>query len=396
MNRRLVFVCNNLNIGGPQKGLIALLDRLDPQQFTCTIVSLQPGGSLRPYIAERFRVLDVPSFALSLQVNRKTVARDLRTLARHRALMSMLMYAVAIVAASIGHPVNPWRQRVWYYSRNSLLGVNETFDAAFAVSSGVSTYYMVDSIQSPRKYHWVISDYSRTKIARRVDLHYFNQTKGGLAVSPECSQIFRELFPELETPPPIPFKFQVPWRYYSRNEGAGVPEYDGHNGARILTVTRLERGKGLPLALAAARGLLDRGVSFRWLILGDGDQRPKLEAQIVELSLGNSVQICGFKNNVSEYLKACDVFVLPSSSEGRSTAVDEAIACGAIPVITDYKTARSQVTDGVTGFVSGFTATALADCIVRALEPTVRESLGSDPNAPSENDPTPFFMDLSS
>ena len=44
MKIRLVFIANNLNIGGPQKGLVALLDELDEDIFDVTVVSMQPGG----------------------------------------------------------------------------------------------------------------------------------------------------------------------------------------------------------------------------------------------------------------------------------------------------------------------------------------------------------------
>ena len=396
MTRHLLFVCNNLNIGGPQKGLIGLLDRLDPGQFTCTVISLTPGGSLRPYLSERFRVLDVPPLVQAVQINRNSVVSDLQTLARQGALFSLIMYAAALVSAALGRSVNPWRQRGWYFSRNRLPKLDETFDAAFAVASGLSTYYVVDCTDAPRRYHWVIGDYSRTHISRRIDSRYFEQLTGGLAVSPECSHIFSNLFPELTAPPPRPFRFPVPWRFYSRNEGSGAPEYDGHDGPRILTVSRLDQGKGLGLALDAARVLLDRGVVFMWLVLGDGDQRLTLKARADELAVGSSVQFCGFKNNVSEYLKMSDVFVLPSSSEGRSTAVDEAMALGVVPVLTDYRTARSQVTDGKTGLISGFTASELADCIARALDPSIREPILANLQGYEEDDPMPLFLELSS
>lgn len=396
MTRRLLFVCNNLNIGGPQKGLIGVLDRLDTSQFTCTIVSLTPGGALRPYLEERFRVLDVPPVVRAVQVNKRSIARDVTTLFRHRAATSLLMYLAALVAAALRRPVNPWRQRTWYAARHRLPMMTETFDAAFAVSSGLSTYYVTDCVDATHRYHWVVGDYSRTPIARRVDRHYFGQLTGGLAVSDECSEIFTRLFPESDIPRPIPFRFPVPWRFYDRNEGIGTPEYDDRAGARVLTVSRLEHGKGIGLALDAARVLLDRGVQFTWLILGDGELRSSLEARADVLALGPAVQFSGFRQNVSEYLRSCDVFVLPSSSEGRSTAVDEAMALGVVPVLTDYRTARSQVTDGETGLISAFDAHELARCIERALDPSTREVIRHNLRDHQDEDPVPLFLALSS
>lgn len=395
MSRKLAFICNNLNVGGPQKGLIGVLDRLDPEQFSCTVISLQPGGALRPYLEERFRVLDVEPLALSLQVNRDRILPDVWCLVRQGLWKSVLMYAVAILAGTAGRPVNPWRQRVWFFGRSRLHQVSERFDAVFAVSSGLSTYFMADCIDSSRKYHWVIGDYSKTPIARRIDVSYLSQFPGGLAVSEECADIFTEVFPELRTRRPTPYRFQTPWKFYEHNEG-DTPEFGAWSAAKIVTVSRLDPGKGLGMALEAAAELRDRGRDFRWLVLGDGPERARLAQEIQRLELEELVVLCGFKNNVSQYLRAADVFVLPSSSEGRSTAVDEAMELGVVPVITDYKTARSQVVDGRTGVISQFTPIDLAGSIERALDPATRATILPNIGVTRDEDPTPFFVELSS
>ncbi|MDU0314722.1 glycosyltransferase [Phycicoccus sp. M110.8] len=340
-------------------------------------------------------MIDVEPLARSLQVNRDRVAADVWCLVRHRLWKSILMYAFAILAGAAGRPVNPWRQRVWFSGRSGLQRVAEHFDAAFAVSSGPSTYFLVDCVESSRSYHWVIGDYSQTPIARRVDVHYLSQLRGGLAVSDECADIFTKVFPELKARRPKPYQFQTPWRFYEHNEG-GIPEFETGAGAKIVTVSRLDPGKGLGLALEAAAELRDVGLEFRWLVLGDGPERTRLTDQIERLGLEELVVLCGFKNNVSQYLRAADVFVLPSSSEGRSTAVDEAMELGVIPVITDFKTARSQVTDGRTGVISSFKPGDLARSIASALDPAVRATILPNIGITRDEDPTPFFVKLSS
>lgn len=113
MKVRLVFIANNLNIGGPQKGLVALLDELDDDIFDVTVVSMQPGGELRAYIERNTAVKDVSTLARAAQMNRETPLRDVWTLFRYRRFRAIWNYVCGTVARITNRPVNPWRQRAW-------------------------------------------------------------------------------------------------------------------------------------------------------------------------------------------------------------------------------------------------------------------------------------------
>lgn len=395
MKRRVAFICNNLDIGGPQKGLVGLLDRLDPDRFELSVISLQPGGHLRKYLQQRATLLDVDPVARAAQMNRGSMTSDVLTLVRNKAILAAMTYVVGLVAAGLGAQVNPWRQRVWYRARHRLHGPPMEFDAAFAVSSGLSTYFMADAVAAKRKYHWVIGDYSKTAIARTIDLAYFRQLDGGLAVSEEVAEIFTEVFPELSGQRPKPFHHLVPWRFYEESLGEGTPELDGVQPPVVLTVCRLDPGKGLESAIRACRILRDRGLRLTWLVLGDGPKRNALESLMVDVGLEECMKFCGFRPNVSEYLARSEVFVLPSTSEGRSTAVDEAMAMGVVPVITNYRTARSQVTPSVDGFICDFDPESIADAVEAALDPVRRAPIVERLGSRAESDPNPFFLALS-
>ena len=67
--------------------------------------------------------------------------------------------------------------------------------------------------------------------------------------------------------------------------------------------------------------------NLQLLMVGDGN--PELVKKLKEM---RNCKVTGFVNNVQEYLKAMDVFVMPSLTETTSLATLEAMSCG-LPVI---------------------------------------------------------------
>lgn len=105
------------------------------------------------------------------------------------------------------------------------------------------------------------------------------------------------------------------------------------NQVRLVSVGRLTAQKNFPMLLRAMSMLpADR---FHLTIVGDGEMRPALEAQIAETGLGDRVVLTGFVNDVAAALQAADVFVLTSAWEGFGHVIIEAMAAGLPVVATD-------------------------------------------------------------
>lgn len=70
----------------------------------------------------------------------------------------------------------------------------------------------------------------------------------------------------------------------------------------------------------------------RLVILGDGPERPELEALVEELSVGEDVDLYGYTDNPYAFFSKATAFVLSSRWEGLPTVLIEALSCG-IPVV---------------------------------------------------------------
>ena len=106
----------------------------------------------------------------------------------------------------------------------------------------------------------------------------------------------------------------------------------------------------------------------RVVILGEGDLRDELSRLIHELGLERHVLLPGFRPDVLSLLKAFDVFVMPSITEGLGTSILDAMACTKAVVASDVGGIPEVVERDVTGLlVPARDASALGAAIIRLL-----------------------------
>lgn len=101
----------------------------------------------------------------------------------------------------------------------------------------------------------------------------------------------------------------------------------------VITVARLTAQKRLDRLIAAFAKV--RHPHARLLILGEGEDRPALTAQVAALGLQDRVQMPGYTRDVAAALHAADLFVLTSDYEGLPAAVLEAMAANCPVLCTD-------------------------------------------------------------
>jgi glycosyltransferase involved in cell wall biosynthesis len=119
--------------------------------------------------------------------------------------------------------------------------------------------------------------------------------------------------------------------------------------AAIVAALRPEKNHELFLQAAASirRHLPDA----RFLVVGDGPQRAKLEDLARQLSLHGSVRFLGTRSDVPELLALADVLVLSSRMEANPVSVLEAMACAKPVVATAVGSVPGSVLDGRTGYL---------------------------------------------
>jgi glycosyltransferase involved in cell wall biosynthesis len=115
----------------------------------------------------------------------------------------------------------------------------------------------------------------------------------------------------------------------------------------IVCALRPEKGLStLVQAFAAVRGL---GPNLKLAIVGSGEMRDPLEAEARKLGIWDDCVFAPATKDVADWLRAIDIFVLPSLSEALSNSLMEAMACGCCAVASNVGGNPELVRDGVTG-----------------------------------------------
>jgi glycosyltransferase involved in cell wall biosynthesis len=114
----------------------------------------------------------------------------------------------------------------------------------------------------------------------------------------------------------------------------------------IVSVGRLHPAKDFG-TLIRAFSLLRRDRPCRLIILGDGDERSRLEREIQACNLtSDDVDLPGFARNPFAFVKRADLFALSSRFEGFPNALVEAMACGTRIVATDCRSGPFEILEG--------------------------------------------------
>jgi len=159
-----------------------------------------------------------------------------------------------------------------------------------------------------------------------------------------------------------------------------------NNPPVILFVAQLVERKGAPYLLEACRILFQRGIPFKCIIIGGGQQKLALEEKLKQYNLQQRVELKGpvFQKDLKPYLNACDIFALPcitaanGDMDGVPVSLMEAMAMEIPVVSTKLSGIPELIEDGKEGLLTPEKdAAALADALQRLLQnKTLRNALG--------------------
>ncbi|QDH70566.1 glycosyltransferase family 4 protein [Marilutibacter alkalisoli] len=174
-------------------------------------------------------------------------------------------------------------------------------------------------------------------------------------------------------------RFDPSWRNDALRAQWGV----AGNGLAVVYIGRIAAEKNLDLAVRTFREIQRRRADARFVWIGDGPERARLQQQNPDFVC------CGMQRGeaLSRHCASGDLFVFPSRSETFGNVTLEAMASGVPTVAFDYGAAHEHLRNGTDGFAvpdgddDAFVAAALRlatdDTLRRACAQACRESVSS-------------------
>lgn len=151
------------------------------------------------------------------------------------------------------------------------------------------------------------------------------------------------------------------------------------DGQTIVYCGRLAQNKGLRQTIKAFKIVADKIPQAKLLIAGDGPLRERLQKQVADLGLANSVEFLGFIDQIKtiEVYNRADLFVLASFNEGAPRAVLEAMACACPTITTKIGLMKEIIREKENGLFTSHNPKEMAEQFLYLLEnPKEREQIG--------------------
>ena len=340
-----------LQSGGVSKSIVNLLNAMDRTTYDVHLLLLDRAGDiLSPYL---------PS-DITVHVNREieNLHRGLRGV---RALLftGHLWLALGSLLRMLMSKISrAWAGRWLAYLMPRFTDL--TFDLIIDYGGQQQLYYMVDKLDGKKKITFFHNDYSKWPYYYAADRLYYPKVDQILSISQTCVDVLKAYFPDCKDKISVMQNISSPVLITKQaNETVDLPI------APLLLVSlgHIMRRKGTDFSIDAAKILQEKGVEFKWMLVGKVVEKDLIR-RIEQEGLADRFVVLGIRSNPYPYIKAADIYVHPARFEGKSIALDEAkILCKPI-VVTNFSTVNDQFEDRVNASICEMNGGALADAII--------------------------------
>lgn len=363
--KNILFHIGSFQAGGAEKSLVSLLNLLPKDDYNIDVLVFNNNGIFASDVPNNIVVKIAPFPYKFLSISLKNIKEYLKYPVKYLFIKLIgLLYSKFNKKLSL-------QQALWEIWRKHIPVYDKRYDIAVSYLEGITNYFIMDKVVAAKKILWIHNEYNKLKYSTKFDLEYFSKADTVVTISDICKQDLIKSFPSLIT------RFEV---LENISDSRAIQQkslvvindvpFNECKGLKILSVGRLTPQKNYPLALRAAKILMNKGIDFNWFIIGEGNLRLELEKLAKELSVDGVVHFIGIKENPYPYMKNADIIAMSSSFEGKSIVIDEAkILCK--PIVTvNYPSVRDNIEDYKTGIITDMTPESFAGGIINLYNDT--------------------------
>ena len=325
MKKNLLFVVDNLVLGGVTAVLINLLDALDYNKYSVELLVLHYYEDMKVKVNPNVHIIEGDKQFRYIDESLGKILAEKNI----KSLIGKLKLVFLLKSGLIKSAVKRSRKKLLKKSYDTEISFNDGFTEVFTACG-----------DSPRKVAWMHIDISvhydsaRYRKLMKWSLKQFDMC---VSVSDKVKQAYQDCF-GLEQMITIHNLLNVNDIMNKSKEEAALPYQS--NEINLVSVGRLCAQKNYPLFISVHKRLCDAGYPVHSYIIGDGLDKIRLLNQIKEQNVESSFTLLGRKDNPFPYVKNADLFVLSSTHEGLPTVLTEALILGTPCISTDVAGAR--------------------------------------------------------
>lgn len=351
----------DMEVGGVERSLISMLDHFDYRNYEVDLMLYSHTGDFLPLLPERPHLLEelksYKTFRLSIG---QTIKSGKITIGMARLIAKYRATALN-KSSEKGYKQ---MQYMWKYSLPFLPRLQRRFDVA--ISYLWPHYFVAYKVKANMKIAWIHTDFSTVETDVKLDVDMWDEFDHIVAVSEQCKHAFIKKYPVLEQKVIVIENITSPQFVKAMADEKVDNPMCRDNRFKLLSVARLSHAKGIDNAVRALKILQDRGYhDVAWYVVGYGGDETMIKNLIKEYKLENNFILLGKLMNPYPYMKEADLYVQPSRYEGKAVTVVEAQILAKPVIITNYPTAKSQVMDGVDGYITDLSVEGIASGLER-------------------------------
>lgn len=343
---KILFVAQNLEMGGIQKALINTVKELSKNNDYKIEVFTFGRGPLTEELPEN---INIHFGSLLLRLVSTPFSKVLKKgNYLHVCLRIFCMLGVRLVGPKSFYRMLFKMQREF-----------KDYDIAISYFNDIQTGYfnrgtnqfVIENVKAI-KIAWIHTDPIKAGFKYKNSFSTYKDFDKVVCVSEACKQKFQDLIPEFKSKTHVVYNF-FPIEEIRKKSSMFNPFEK--EAISLVSVGRIDNStKRFNLIPEISKLLKEASISnYRWIVVGDGPDMESNKQLVEKLNVSHFVEFVGEKVNPYPYIEQSDLFVLTSAYEGYPMVVGESLILGTPVLSTNYSAAHEQILNKYNGIITG-------------------------------------------
>lgn len=339
--KKIIFVNNNMHIGGVQKALCNLLKEISAD-YDVSLFLFSPAGEYMNEIPENVKVITCKGVYRYLGISQK----ECESLA-DRLIRGIFAFLTRLFGRDYVLKIMNLFQKA----------IKEEYDYAisFLQNGNKKSFYggcndfVLYKTNAGQKITFLHCDYESCGANYEANNNEYKKFDKIAACSDGCKESFLRCV-DIDRK-----KVFTVINCHNFDKITGLSAADTVNydpkAVNVISVARLSQEKGIDRGIKAVHHATQKGIKVKYHIVGDGIKRNELQELCNKLNISDNVIFYGNSDNPYRYMKNADLLLIPSLHEAAPLVIDEA-RCLGLPILSTKTTsAEGMITKTNSGWV---------------------------------------------